>query len=75
MKDWTKMTAADFYTAGAQMDLLAGVEGDGCGTISLDELAAEPAPVAEIVERADGALFGFTDGPATDGALFGLVAA
>lgn len=78
MQNWTEMSAADFgATTGTQMDLLAGIEGDGCGTISLDELAAEAeaAPAAEI-ERADGALFGLTvsEVPA-DGALFSVVAA
>lgn len=78
MQNWATMSAADFHTDGVQMDLLAGIEGDGCGTISLDEIAdeAETAPAVEIAERADGALFGLaaTDEPA-DGALFGLVAA
>lgn len=79
MKDWTKMSAAAFRTRGAQMDLLAGIEGDGCGTISLDEIAAEveAAPVAELPERTDGALFGLAldEAPATDGGLFTIVAA
>lgn len=78
VKDWTKMTAADFYTDGVQLDMFTGVEGDGYGTISLDEIAAEAeAPADEFTERADGALFGLaaTDGPTADGALFGLVAA
>lgn len=78
MKDWTKMSAAEFYTAGTQLDMFAGVEGDGCGTISLDELVAEvEAPSAvEDARREDGALFGLTlsEVPA-DGALFSVVAA
>lgn len=75
-KVWTKMSRSDFYTAGMQLDMLAGIEGDGCGTISLDEIAAEAAPVDELPERADGALFGLalSEVPA-DGALFSVVAA
>lgn len=76
MKNWTEMTAGDFYTDGVQLDMLAGIEGDGYGTITLDELADE-TEAAPAVERADGALFGLaaTDEPTADGALFGLVAA
>lgn len=75
MKDWTKMGAGDFYTDGTQMDLLADAIGDGYGTISLDELAAE-VEAAPVVERADGALFGLalSEVPA-DGALFSVIAA
>ncbi|WP_157431143.1 hypothetical protein [Actinomadura macra] len=75
VKNWTDMTAADFYADGVQMDLLAGIEGDGYGTLDLLDTSAEVAPVVEPAERADGALFGFTDGPAVDGALFSVVAA
>ncbi len=79
MKDWTKMNAGDWYTDGVQMDLLAGIEGDGCGTLDLLDAAAEieAAPVVEAPERTDGALFGLvlSDAPATDGGLFTIVAA
>lgn len=76
MKNWAEMSAADWYTAGVQLDMFAGLEGDGCGTIALD-LDAKPEPVIEIPERADGALFGLalSDEPASDGALFSVVAA
>lgn len=78
VKNWITMTAGDFYTAGTQLDILAGIEGDGCGTISLDEIAAEvePAPVAEE-GRADGALFGLalSEEIPADGGLFTVVAA
>ncbi|GAA2298343.1 hypothetical protein GCM10010402_66190 [Actinomadura luteofluorescens] len=81
MKNWTEMSAADFYTKGAQLDMFAGIEGDGCGTLDLlaaaaeAEAAAEAAPVVDE-GREDGALFGLTvsEVPA-DGALFSVVAA
>lgn len=79
MRDWTKMSAAAFRTRGAQLDLLAGIEGDGCGTLDLLDAAAEAetAPVIEFPERVDGALFGLalSDEPASDGGLFTVVAA
>ncbi|TDD24993.1 hypothetical protein E1287_37670 [Actinomadura sp. KC06] len=77
MKDWTKMTAGDWYTAGTQLDMLAGIQGDGCGTLDLLDAAAEAAPVVEIAERVDGALFGLalSDEPASDGGMFTVVAA
>lgn len=79
VKNWTNMTRGDFYTAGTQLDMLAGIEGDGCGTIPLDELAAEikTAPVVDFPERADGALFGLalSEEIPADGALFSVVAA
>ncbi|GAA4059787.1 hypothetical protein [Actinomadura miaoliensis] len=80
MRNWLEMGAGDFYTTGTQLDMLAEIEGDGYGTIALDEIDAEDgtqqAEVIEFVERADGALFGLTisDEPADD-ALFSVVAA
>jgi len=80
MRDWREMTAADFYTDGVQLDLLASVEGDGYGTIAIDEIEGDDtqceAEVVEFVGREDGALFGLaiSDEP-TDDALFSVVAA
>lgn len=75
MKDWTKMSAGDFYTDGVQMDLLTDAIGDGVGTIPMDLAPAETAPADE--GRADGTLFGLAldVAPATDGALFSVIAA
>ena len=76
MKNWTKMSAGDFYTDGVQMDLLADEIGDGYGTIAMELVPDEADTVAEI-ERTDGALFGLAldVAPATDGGLFTIVAA
>lgn len=75
MTDWAAMTPADFgHTTGTQLDMFAGLEGDGYGTLDLlDETPA--APVVDFPARTDGALFGLTSGPAVDGALFSVVAA
>jgi len=62
MRDWTTMSAGDWNTDGVQLDLLAGIEGDGYGTIALDEITDEQAPAAEVQERGDGALFGIIPG-------------
>jgi hypothetical protein len=79
MRDWTTMSASAFYTDGVQLDLLAEIEGDGYGTIAIDEIDTEDPQQAEVVEpaeREDGALFGLaiSDEP-TDDALFSVVAA
>lgn len=77
MQDWTKMGAGQFRTRGAQLDMFAGIEGDGYGTLDLLEMA-EAGTVAPVDEgRADGALFGlaFSEAPTTDGGLFSVVAA
>ncbi|GAA2618792.1 hypothetical protein SMC26_40345 [Actinomadura fulvescens] len=77
MRAWTEMTAADFYTDGTQLDMLAGIEGDGYGTLDLLDAAVEGAAPEVIAERADGALFGLALVPAGagDDVLFSVVAA
>jgi hypothetical protein len=76
-RNWLDMGAGDFHTTGTQLDMLAGLEGDGYGTIALDEIETARETPAAPAERADGALFGLALADATDGddALFSVVAA
>lgn len=64
-RNWLDMGAGNFATKGTQLDMLAGIEGDGFGTGDLLELAAEldaPAPAAVVLpwptKPAQGLLFG-----------------